>query len=164
MRRTDLFVLAASLIILGSGTGWAATGVSNASADLTVQDDIVCSAVWQSTATNSRDFGGVLPNSAAADVLELTVNHNMGAAQTFTLSVNVQKLIGPDWDSDVTLNDGAETLTWEQADFGTIQTYAAAIGGTTEDFTAPLAVSFNVAPQQGSEAYQFQITLTVTSL
>ena len=164
MRRTVLAVLAARLIALMSGTGWAAVGTTNASADLTVQDDIIATAAWQSTATSSKDFGGVLPSSSAADVLDLTVNHNMGAAQTFTLSVNVQKLIGPDWDSDVTLNDGAETLTWEQADFGTIQTYAAAIGGTTEDFTAPLEVSFNVAPQQGSEAYQFQITLTVTSL
>jgi hypothetical protein len=164
MRRTVLSVLAASLIALGCGTGWAAQGVSNASADLTVQDDIVCSSVWQSTSTNSKDFGGVLPNSSANDVLELTVNHNMGASQTFSLGVNVQKLAGPDWDSDVVANDGAENLTWAQADFGTNQVFAAAIGGTTEDFTEPLAITFNVAAGQDPSAYQFQITLTVTSL
>ncbi len=164
MRRTVLFVLAASLIALGSGTGWAATGAASASADLTVQDDIVCSATWQSTATNSKDFGAVLPNSSANDVLDLTVNHNMGATQTFSLTVLVQKLSGPDWDSDITVDDGAETLAWQQADFGTNQGFAAAIGGTTEDFTEPLAVTFNIAAGQDPSSYQFQLTLTVTSL
>jgi hypothetical protein len=164
MRITVLAVLAASLIALGCGTGWAATGVTFASADLTVQDDIVCSATWQSTATSSKNFGGVLPSSSQSDILDLTVNHNMGAAQTFSLGVIVHKLVGPDWDSDVTVDDGGQTLTWAQLDFGTTQVFTSAIGGTAEDFTESLGVTFNVGAGQNPSAYQFQITLTVTSL
>jgi len=131
---------------------------------LTVQDDIVATAQWQSTGTSAKDFGGVLPNSSAADVLDLSVSHNMGAAQTFSLGVNVQKLVGPDWDSNIVINDGAENLNWLQADFGTADTFAAAIGGTAEDFTKPLAVTINIGATQDPDTYQFQITLTVTSL
>jgi hypothetical protein len=161
MRATLLPILAIGLVGL-----W--TGVCGAQADafatLAVSTDIGVTVQWQTSGTTSQNFGTTTPGSSPTDNLILTVTHNLGPAQTFNLSSIVTKPGGPDWDLSVTLNDGSETLTWLQADFGTSRQFTAPIGGVSENFNKNVAAQFNVGAQQNTTSYQFQINLTVTAI
>lgn len=165
MRKIIIIGIVAVLAALSPLVASGAQGSDSITADLQVADSISVYASWVGTGLDTQDFGVVPLNSTTSDNINLSIIHNMGTTQTFSLTANVNKLAGPAWDSTISMSDGSEFLIWAQADFGTNAIFTDSIGGTAETFDKTLATFINVGTnQEPSDSYQFQYTFTVTSL
>jgi hypothetical protein len=164
MRRVVLAVLVGLTLVLSAATSYGLDASDTATATLFVESVLTLSVIWESTNTGNTDYGTVPNNTTVMDQLIADVTHNMGASQIFSFSVQVDKPVGPAWDSLVRIDDGGEMLDWQEADFGTPQTFMTSVGGSGEAFQIVPTVSIFVAASQASDSYQFDFTLTVTSL
>jgi hypothetical protein len=76
----------------------------------------------------------------------------------------VDKNLGPDWAEYVSVYDGVDVLTWAQAEFGDVQTFGTAIGGSSQVFSESVEVTFFVGSAQTFGTFQFEVEVIVTSI
>lgn len=164
MRTGVLVVLVAALLCLAAGTSFATEGSATATAGLTVEEIVNVSVNWRSTGTPTKDFGTVPTGVGVNDYLDIDVDHNMDPSQVFLLGARVYKTLGPDWADDVVIYDGADGRSWDQGTFGATQYFMNTIGGTSQVFTVPVQVTFNVDPVQAFGTFEFDVEMIVTSI
>jgi hypothetical protein len=164
MKTAMAVVLVAGLLCLAAGTSFATSGSASATASLTVEEIINVEVNWRSTGTPTKDFGTVPTGIGVNDYLDIDVGHNMDMFQTFSLGVGVDKNLGPDWAEYVSVYDGVDVLTWAQAEFGDVQTFGTAIGGSSQVFSESVEVTFFVGSAQTFGTFQFEVEVIVTSI
>lgn len=164
MKTSVLFVSAVGLVWLWVGASVAATGSATATADLIVQEIVEVAVAWQGTGTPTQDFGTVPTGVLVSDDLNIDVNHNMDPSQTFYLGASVDKNLGPDWVDDVYIYDGVEGRAWDQGSFGANQYFGTPRGGSSQSFTVPVAVNFDVDAVQPFGTFQFEIEIIMSSI
>jgi hypothetical protein len=165
MRRAFLAVLVVGVVVGGSGTTLAATGSDVATASLRIDNVIEVTLTWQSTGSMNTDFGTVPTDTVVGDYLLVDVTHNMGTDQQFVVSAIVDQLSGSPWESILTLRMFSTWLHWGvgAADFGTSQDYPDPVGGA-ESFDEWIEMGIDVPSGQPNGTYQFEYTITLTSL
>jgi hypothetical protein len=163
MRRAVIAALVGLTLVLSAATSYGVEVSATATAALQVGSVLTLVVEWESSGTDHTDHGIVPNNTVVMDQLIGSVTHNMGASQFFSLSFVVDEPVGPAWDSMVEIDDGVGTLEWYEGDFGTSQTFPTPIGGAEVFAIAPY-VNIHVSGTQANDLYQFEVTMTITSL
>jgi hypothetical protein len=165
MRRSVLPVIMICLAtMLWVGMCFAVSDSDVATATLRVRRRAVARLYWENNGQGNQDFGTVTPGTTVADNLILDIEHNMGFAQTFSLSVEVAQTGGPGWDGDVRISDGMESLSLSGSSFVPLTSFASPIETSGDHIQQVLPVSIHVAPTQEAGSYQFEFTVNVASL
>jgi hypothetical protein len=112
MRRILVAVLAAGLLAVWGSMAFAISGSAVATATLRVKRRAVARIMWEDSGQVSQDFGTVASGATITDNLILEVDHNLGFAQTFSLSAEVTQPAGPDWQADVGSAMPEKVLAW----------------------------------------------------
>jgi hypothetical protein len=113
----------------------------------------------------NTDFGTVPTDTVVGDNLLVDVRHNMGTDQLFVVGATVNQLSGSPWESILTLRMFSTWLHWGvgAADFGTSQDYPDPVGGA-ESFDEWIEMGIDVPSGQPNGTYNFEYTITLTSL
>jgi hypothetical protein len=164
VRRAALAVLVGFPVILFAASGYGADATDTATAALTVDNVVSLSFTWDDTGTDHIDLGTVPNDSHATGWFTADVTHNMDPSQTFDVSFVVEKTLGPAWENYVSIDNVLETLYWDETDFGASKDFVFPVGGTSQTFQVTAAFYAWVSATQASASYQFDITMTVTSL
>lgn len=164
MRRILAAVLAAVLLAVWGSIAFATSGSAVATATFRVKRRAVARIMWEDSGQASQDFGAVTPGTAVTDNLILDIEHNLGFAQTLSLSVEAAQTGGPDWEGDVRISDGMESMSLSGSRFIPLTSFSNPIDAPTEHIQKVLPVSIHVAPTQEAGSYQFEFTVNITSL
>jgi hypothetical protein len=164
MKTAMAVVLVAAVLCLSAGTGFAAEGSATATADLIVEEIVEVAVYWTGTGVPAQDFGTVPTGVLVSDDLNIDVNHNMDPSQTFHLGASVSKITGPAWADNVYIYDGADGRSWDEGTFGANQYFSNPIGGSSQSFTKPVTVNFDVDAVQTFGTFQFEIEIMVSSI
>jgi hypothetical protein len=119
---------------------------------------------WEDNGQASQDFGTITPGTTTTDNLILDIEHNLGFAQSFSLSVEVAQTGGSGWEGDVRISDGMESLSLSGSSFVPRTLFASPIETSGDRIRRVLPVSIHVAPNQEAGSYQFEFIVNVSSL
>jgi hypothetical protein len=164
MKRVLLAILVMSMLAAWVSTALAASGSAVATASLRVKRRAVARLYWEDNGQASQDFGTVTPGTTITENLILDIEHNLGFAQTFSLSVEVAQTDGPGWEGDVRISDGTESLSLSGGNSAPLPLFASPIETSGNHIQQVLPVSIHVAPTQEAGSYQFEFTVNVASL
>jgi hypothetical protein len=135
-----------------------------ATATLRVRRRSVARLYWEDNGQGNQDFGTVTPGTTITENLILDIEHNLGFAQSFSLSVEVAQTGGPGWDGDVRISNGVESTSLSGSSFAPLTLFASPIETSGDRIQQILPVSIHVAPTQEAGSYQFEFTVNVASL
>jgi hypothetical protein len=165
MKRSMLPVMAACLAIMSwTSICFAVSDSEVATATLRVRRRAVAWLMWEEGGQASQDFGAVAPGTTISDNLILEIEHNLGFAQTFSLSVEAAQTAGPGWEGDVRISDGAESMSLSGARSTPPMLFSSPIEAPADHIQQVLPVIIHVAPTQEAGSYHFEFTVNVTSL
>jgi hypothetical protein len=165
MRRAVCVAVAVMMAALLSSPAFAASDSDVATASVTVEEVVDVALTWQTTGTSHIDLGPIAPGElpTPTEILIMDVAHNLVGNPQYSVQAEVDKTSGPDWVGSIDLYLGPESLVWYQADFGTPQTFGNPVG-QEGPFQELFAVDFWVAAGQPEATYNFEFTITLTSL
>lgn len=164
MRRVLLAILVTSMLAAWVRMGLAASGSAVATASLRVKRRAVARLYWENGGQTTQDLGAVPAGTSITENLILEIEHNLGFAQNFSLSVEVAQTDGSRWESDVRISDGMESLSLSGGRFLPLRSFASPVETPTDHVQQVLPVTIHVAPTQEAGSYQFEFTVNVASL
>jgi hypothetical protein len=154
-----------SMAVLLSSTALAASDSDVATASVTVEEVVAVALTWQTTSTPHIDLGPIAPGElpTPTEILVMDVVHNLVGNPQYEVQAEVDKTAGPDWVGSIDLYLGPDPLVWYQGDFGTPQTFGSPVG-QEGPFQELFTVDFWVAAGQPQATYNFEFTITLTSI